>query len=497
MQNFPSPEAVANARLLVVGDLMVDHYLEGEVSRVSPEAPVPVVHLRQEWDALGGAANVIRNLVALGARPEVGGIIGDDETGRRLRSLLAETGVASDGLVVEPGRMTTLKSRVTARMQQMLRVDRETGEKPKENSKQALLDYCLKALERCNGLILSDYGKGTLEPDFCRALISEARKRGLPVFVDPKGKSFEKYRDASFITPNRAEAEGATVGEDVNTLEALEDQVKNWNRELDLSGMLVTLGREGMLVCSGSGENFKCRRIEAEQREVYDVTGAGDTVISVFALCHTAGLDVFESARWANLAAGVVVGKAGPATATRQEILHYAERFEPWQRKVRSLEQLTPVVEEARRRGLKVIFTNGCFDLLHAGHIQLLQAARRLGDILVVGLNSDDSVRRIKGRGRPVLPEQERLHVLASLDCVDYLVVYPQETPHDVLRALRPDVLVKGANYAPEQVMGYELVQEYGGKVERVPIRKDISVSGLVESIVQQFGRGSSEEKAE
>ncbi len=486
---LPRAEQLQSTRLMVVGDLMVDQYLSGHVRRISPEAPVPVLKLEQEEYVLGGAANVAKNLVALGARPTVIGVVGNDALGERLREDVVALGLPGEGILTVAHRPTTLKTRVVSQTHQMIRIDRETEQPIEGEPLQQLEAFMLARLDACDAVVLSDYGKGLLSPPIVERVIAEARRRDLRVFVDPKGFSFDKYRGASFITPNRAEAQRAAGGRPLENEEQLRQAAEEWIEQLGLEGMLITLGKAGLFVATGSRKDGRCRSIEAEEREVYDITGAGDTVLATFSLLLTAGLDVFEAACWANRAAGVVVGKAGAAVVTRSELENYARRFEPWQRKVKTVEELRSVVKEARRRGHRIVFTNGCFDLLHVGHIQLLQEARRLGDLLIVGMNSDASVAQLKGAGRPLIPEKERLQILASLDCVDQLVVFSETTPNALLEALRPDVLVKGANYSPEEVTGHEIVESYGGRVELVPIRSQVSVSGLVDHIVEHFGR--------
>jgi len=489
MQAFPSTERLNSTRLLVIGDLMIDRYLSGRIDRISPEAPVPVLKFEEEHSLLGGAANVAKNIIALGGVPVIAGIVGNDAYGVQLRQEAERQGLEGKGIVTDSGRPTIIKTRVTSAGQQLLRIDRESGAPIDSIVLDRLQQFILNRMPDCAGVVLSDYDKGLLTPALLQRTIDEARRLGLRVFVDPKGLSFDKYRGASFITPNRQEAEQAARIRDLTAAEDLPQRAAGWIEELDLEGMLITLGKEGLFIAQGRGEEFRCQSIDAEEREVFDVTGAGDTVIAAFSLLVSAGMELFEAARWANLAAGVVVGKAGAATVSRDELLRYAGRFEPWQRKVKTLEDLASAVDAFRRRGLRIVFTNGCFDLLHAGHIQLLQAARRLGDVLIVGLNSDESVRALKGEGRPVIPEKERLQILASLDCVDYLAVYSEPTPSRIIETLRPDILAKGANYAQDEVTGHEIVERYGGRIELVPIRSEISVSRLVNRIVQQFGR--------
>ena len=488
-QSLPSIETLQATRMIVIGDLMIDRYLSGPISRISPEAPVPVLKLDGEESLLGGAANVVKNLVALGCRPLVAGVVGDDHYATQLREKIEQMGLSSDGILADPSRPTIIKTRVVSANQQILRLDRESNLPIDPTVIEQIKAFVLSHLNECAGVIFSDYDKGLLTPDLMEAIMGATRERDIPVFVDPKGLSFDKYWGASYITPNRKEAEQVAQIRDLSEEDDLRRLAHHWIETLELDGILITLGKAGLFVAQGHGDELKERSIEAEEREVFDVTGAGDTVIATFSLLVSAGMDVFEAAEWANRAAGVVVGKAGAATASREELMRYAERYEPWQRKVKSCEELKAPLEEAKRRGRRIVFTNGCFDLLHVGHIQLLQAARKRGDLLVVGLNSDDSVQQLKGEGRPVIPEKERLQILASLDCVDYLVVYSETTPNRLIEILQPDVLVKGANYSPEEVTGHEIVERYGGKVELMPIESEVSVSRLVDHILQHFGK--------
>lgn len=490
--DLPSREQLQATRLMVIGDLMVDHYLSGQIRRISPEAPVPVLRLESEEFVLGGAANVAKNLTALHSLPMVVGVVGQDEQGRMLTNKLHQLGLSSEGVFADPHRPTTIKTRVTSQKQQMIRIDRESDTPLSGEVLEQMEAFILAGMKDCRGIILSDYNKGMLSPRILKHILDEARRRDIRVFVDPKGRDFTRYRGASFITPNRNEAEQAFNGCSLDTEDDLERTARAGIEQLNLEGLLITLGKDGLFIAGGRGEQFQSRRIEAEEREVFDVTGAGDTVIAAFSLMLCSGLDLFEAAHWANLAAGVVVGKSGAATASWFELKNYAQRYEPWQRKVKSIEELSAMGEEAKRRGWRIVFSNGCFDLLHVGHIQLLQAARRQGDLLIIGINSDDSVRRLKGPGRPLIPEKERLQILASLDCVDYLVVYDETTPNSLIERLRPDILAKGANYTPDEVTGHEIVEQYGGRVALIPIQREISVSGLVDHIVQHFSRDSS-----
>lgn len=473
---FRSPETIRRTvedgfgrrHVLVVGDLMLDAYLWGNVSRVSPEAPVPVVRLSRRSETPGGAGNVARNLAALGLDVVVAGLVGDDDPGRRLRRLLEDASVEGRTVVASDGRPTITKSRVIGGHQQMLRIDEEVpGPVPEADQ-----DRLLEAIEASfpsqpAAVVLSDYDKGAMTPRVCRALTAEARRRGVPVLVDPKGRDFRKYARATALTPNRHEFERATgVGD--RDEPPFREAAQRLRDGLELDFLAVTRGELGVSVFDEGGD----RDIPAVAREVFDVSGAGDTLVATLAAGLAAGLDRDDAVRLANVAAGVVVGKVGTALVRRDELLTamLADPLAAQSDKVCGLDALLRRIMEWRARGEKVVFTNGCFDLLHLGHISLLARARGEGDRLVVGLNSDRSVRALKGEGRPVVGETDRAHVLAGLGCVDAVVVFEEETPRRLVETLRPDVLVKGADYSDKAIVGADLVRSWGGTVVLVPL---------------------------
>ena len=476
---------LAAARVLAVGDVMLDRYVYGEVERISPEAPIPVLKIARETPMLGGAGNVLRNLAALGARCEFFGVIGDDATGAMVRDLAAAEPGAYCRLLVQAGRPTTIKERFIAAGQQLLRSDRETAQGLEAETTRVLVSGARSVLEDVAAgrgvLILSDYGKGVLTPATIADLIAAARAAGWPVVVDPKGRDYGVYRGADLVTPNRrelAEASGRPTGTDeevVAACRALMDAA-------GLGGVLATRSEQGMTLVSEGGEVLHLR---AEAREVYDVSGAGDTVVAVLGAALSAGAGTAQAARLANLAAGIVVGKLGTAVARPAEILHalHAAEFQAAEAKVADRETLQERAARWRAKGLRVGFTNGCFDLLHPGHVSLLAQARRACDRLVVGLNSDASVRRLKGEGRPVQSEAARATVLASLADVDLVVIFEEDTPLAVLEALRPEVLVKGADYTLEQVVGADLVQSYGGRVVLAELLDGHSTTGTIRKL--------------
>jgi len=465
-------------RVAVLGDCMMDRYVWGDAVRVSPEAPVPVVHARREEDRPGGAANVALNLAALGARPACFGAVGDDATGESLRRALAAAGADPSGLLTCGDRPTIQKTRIVARNQQMLRVDREVV-LPLAAEREAALLAALCAAE-WEALVLSDYGKGVLTPAVCAAALAEARRRGVPCVVDPKHRDFAHYRGATIVTPNRAEAEaaaGVALADDA----ALARHGEALRRAAGLDMLLITLGADGMFLLR---EGRAPLHLPTAARQVFDVTGAGDTVVAMVAAGLAGGLDAEICTRLANAAAGVAVAKVGTAAVGRDEVLHALHAVGAG--KVLAADDRAALASAAgawRREGLRVVFTNGCFDILHAGHVRYLNEARSLGDVLVVGMNTDASVRRIKGEDRPFHAQDDRAEVLAALASVDLVAPFSADTPEDLVRALGPDVLVKGADWQGKEVAGADFVRARGGEVRFVALVPGQSTSGIAARI--------------
>ena len=454
--------------ILVVGDIILDHYYYGEVERISPESPVPVVRQQKDEYVLGGAANVARNLVELGAKVSLLGCIGKDETGKILKKKLENSYINSGMLLVDMSRPTTLKTRVVSHGQQMLRLDRENIEPINKK----VLDNLEKKLSQKKPLykliIISDYLKGFLIPESLKFILQYAKKWNLPVVVDPKGSDFKKYHGADWITPNKKEALTASkLSED--SKKSPDEIARILCRQTSGRGVLITLGPDGMHLSYRKGNKWLSDQVSTQAKEVYDVTGAGDTAAAVFGYAIASGQKPEDSARLANHAAGIVVGKSGAATITRQELYHAVHGYTQSNMKLKKLSELTEIFSDMKNKDKKIVFTNGCFDLLHVGHIKFLQQARRHGDILVVGMNSDVSVRKLKGEGRPLIPEQERADIISTLDCVDYVIIYSDSSPVRLLKKLKPDILIKGTNYSEAQIAGRKVVEEYGGKVIRLP----------------------------
>ncbi|HYA39768.1 MAG TPA: bifunctional D-glycero-beta-D-manno-heptose-7-phosphate kinase/D-glycero-beta-D-manno-heptose 1-phosphate adenylyltransferase HldE [Syntrophobacteraceae bacterium] len=465
---------------LVVGDVMLDRYLWGRTTRISPEAPVPVVKVESRTYRLGGAALVAANLAALGCRVRLVGAKGADGHGERLSNLLAESGIEDHLFALPAPRPTIVKTRVMSQGQQLLRLDEEETETIGPSARDALVDRILELIADAGVVILSDYGKGALDKILCAAVIESAGRRFLPTLVDPKGKDWTGYNGATCITPNTAELE-LTTGKKIDSEQTLLDAGRGLFETLRIHRLLVTRGPKGMALFARDEPPLLIPTLDLD---VFDVSGAGDTVIATVAAAIAAGLDWPQAAELANIAAGIVVRKLG-ANPVRAEDLAIALRQgqNGTQSKICDISSARLTIEAWKAGGSTVVFTNGCFDLLHAGHIRLLHSAAAEGTRLVVGLNSDSSVRRIKGAHRPILPQQDRAALLAALGCVDLVVVFEEDTPLRLIEALRPDVLVKGADYARETVVGHELVEGWGGRVVLVPLLENLSTTGIVERL--------------
>jgi D-beta-D-heptose 7-phosphate kinase / D-beta-D-heptose 1-phosphate adenosyltransferase len=471
--------------VLIVGDLILDHYLWGSVERTTPEAPVPIVrHERDSW-TLGGAANVAHNVAALGGRPRLVGVIGKDTDGELLKSHLREAGIAVAHVVTDPARPTTVKTRIMSMGQQVLRMDREDTAPLSSPVVRKVIASVRALIPKSRIVILSDYGKGALSDEVVTAIRDMAHHAGIAVLVDPKGRNYEKYRGVDLLTPNQKEASLAS-GISITSVVDLEQAARAIIRQCHLNALVVTRGAEGIAVMRTRRPAFQA---PAKAREVFDVTGAGDTTIATLGLGLAAGLSLEDAAILANHAGGIVVGKLGVATVSPAE-LKAALDGGASPNKIRTLDELRILVANQQTRGRKVALTNGCFDLLHPGHIRFLHEARRQGDLLVIALNTDRSVRALKGQGRPILPQDERAAILSALESVDYVVLFDELTPDNLLRELRPDVLVKGRNIAENEIVGRDIVESYGGRVCRLPILHTSNVGDLVDSILETFHRG-------
>jgi D-beta-D-heptose 7-phosphate kinase/D-beta-D-heptose 1-phosphate adenosyltransferase len=476
-------------KILVVGDVMLDRYLWGDVKRISPEAPVPVFHIKRRSIVPGGAGSVVLNVIGLGASVTLLGVIGRDENGSTLKRLLEDRRIESI-LIEDKNRPTITKTRVLAKGQQLLRIDDENTVVLDESLKAGIIENVAKEIHQCAAVIFSDYGKGIFDTQgLTEALIDVANGADVPVIVDPKRKNWERYSGAACLTPNTAEFEhvvGAPLGDD----NALIDAMRTTRSQYRLSNLLVTRGPLGMCLI---GEDEQPRFIPSIAREVYDVSGAGDTVIATLAVGIASGQGYLDAARLANVAAGVVVGKLGTQPINALELkaavgMNGDRIGGSVNQKTHSLAAANLQVQAWKALDQKIVFTNGCFDLLHPGHIHLLNEAKRCGERLIVGLNSDGSVRRLKGNKRPILSETDRAAILGALDCVDLVIIFEEDTPIELIESLEPDVLVKGSDYRPERVVGKEIVESYGGKVHLVPVVEGYSTTRLAEKVSEKNG---------
>ncbi|HDR1822702.1 bifunctional D-glycero-beta-D-manno-heptose-7-phosphate kinase/D-glycero-beta-D-manno-heptose 1-phosphate adenylyltransferase HldE [Pasteurella multocida] len=463
------------AKVLVLGDVMLDRYWFGATNRISPEAPVPVVRVQDNEERAGGAANVAMNIAALNVPVKLLGLTGRDETGLALESLLAKSRIECDFVQLHT-HPTITKLRILSRHQQLLRLDFE--EDFQNVTSDALLQKLDSALQNYGALVLSDYGKGTLNQ--VQKMIQRTRQANIPVLIDPKGTDFERYRGATLLTPNMSEFE-AVVGKCDSEEEIIEKGLK-LIEQIDLSALLVTRSEKGMTLLRPNQPAF---HLATEAKEVFDVTGAGDTVISVLATGLADGRSFEEACYLANVAAGIVVGKLGTSTVSTVELENAIHGRSNTGFGIMSEAELKRVVAQAKARGEKIVMTNGCFDILHPGHVSYLENARKLGDRLIVAVNSDDSVKRLKGETRPINDIQSRMAVLAGLSSVDWLVAFHEDTPQRLIAEVLPDLLVKGGDYKPEDIAGSQEVWASGGDVKVLNFENGCSTSNVISKIQQ------------
>lgn len=466
---------------LVIGDLMLDRYLIGDVQRISPEAPVPVVLLKRQNERAGGAANVAANLAKLGIKTRIAGCVGHDTDGEILVRMMAEMDIATDGVLQSKQRPTIAKTRILGGHQQMMRLDQESHEPFHEAETQQLQQLLNTQLaDRPAVVILSDYAKGVLSSSVCHAVIQQCKSLGIPILVDPKGRDYSKYHGATALTPNKRETAEA-CGVNASDHHALLAAAAKLRDSLDLAFLAVTRGEEGITVMDAK----ETLHIPATAKQVFDVSGAGDTVIATLAAGIIHGLNHQEALQLANIAAGIVVGKVGTVPITREDLLHelISQDTAAQADKVCDLASLIARISAWRANGDRIVFTNGCFDLLHAGHVTYLEAASKTGDRLVLGLNTDRSVSALKGPSRPVIHEADRARVLAALEAVDAVILFDEDTPLKLIHAIRPDVIVKGSDYTEDQVVGGADVKSWGGQIALIPIVPGRSTSGIIEKL--------------
>jgi D-beta-D-heptose 7-phosphate kinase/D-beta-D-heptose 1-phosphate adenosyltransferase len=469
----------ANLKILVVGDIMLDRYIHGEVDRISPEAPVPVIRHAQRYERAGGAANVAMNLAGLGCQAVLSGFWGDDTEQAELRTILDRAGVDTVG-VVTSSLPTISKTRIVGRHQQMLRLDIESRDTPSVAEMERLSERATALVDKVHGVILSDYAKGALSRAVSQSIITAAQARGIPVLVDPKSPDLGKYAGATTVCPNMGELSLAT-GVPSHQVDALLDAGQQQVERNSIQFMTLTMSEKGISVL------WPDRRYHspARAREVFDVSGAGDTVIATLAAAIAGGLSVETSVELANLAAGIVVGKMGTVPVAQHELISVLTPSTTLSagEKILDRDRMCLRIAEWRASGESIVFTNGCFDLLHVGHITLLEDCRRFGSKLVLGLNSDSSVCRLKGPTRPIVSERERARVMAALAAVDAVVLFEEDTPLELIRELKPDVLVKGGDYTVETVVGHEEVIAAGGRVEIIPTVEGFSTTNIVKKL--------------
>jgi len=470
----------SKCKLLVVGDLMIDEYLWGDVERISAEAPVQIVSVTHEEDNLGGSGNVVNNLVALGAHVSAAGVVGTGADGNLVLDKFKKLGVDTRGVIQDSGRPTTRKTRVIAGHQHVLRIDREIQKDISPPVLKALVQRSNKIITEVDGVLVSDYGKGVITRSLLKQLIKTAKAHGKFIIADPKGLDFTKYAGVNIITPNKKEA-GLAQGIEIIDESTLLEAGAGILEKTGIDKVLITLGKDGMILIEHHKPPYN---IKAEARQVYDVSGAGDTVIASLGLGLASGLPLEDAVTLANTAAGLVVGKVGTATVTQADLTTALTKcFDISNLKQIELDEIGGLANNLRKQGKKIVLTNGCFDLLHAGHIMFFSAAKQRGDVLVVALDDDDSVTKLKGPGRPVIRAKERVQIISALDVVDYVVIFTTGNLKDLIKTLRPDVLAKGSDYKTEEVYGHEIVESLGGRVVLIPINEDISSSRIINNI--------------
>ena len=483
MSNNVDLSRLNRCRLMVVGDLMLDEYVWGDVDRISPEAPVQVVSVRQEDTTLGGAGNVVNNLAALGTGVSVVGVLGRDSHGRQLINRLKDLGADTSGVLQSADRITIRKTRILAEHQQVLRIDRETTRDISKRLNNRLLKQAVKMLPDVDAVIVSDYGKGLITRSLVKQLAEAVRKQKKLIIADPKGLDFSKYNGVSLLTPNTKEASLA-AGIDIRDQDDLCRAAERLLEQIDVEGLLITRGKEGVAYFDRHNAPVFAG---TKARQVFDVSGAGDTVVAVLSAGLAAGYPIQDAIGLANAAAGIVVSKIGTATVTKEELREaLVPHYDRSVFKHKTLDELEHIANRLKADGKRIVLTNGCFDLLHAGHIRLFGASKELGDVLIVALDDDHSVRDLKGDGRPVITATERVKILSAIDSIDFVTVFATSDLLAVIQAVRPDVLAKGSNYESTQVLGRELVEQMGGRVELIPLTEDISSSQIISGIKKQ-----------
>lgn len=468
-----------NIRVLVLGDFMLDKYIMGDVKRISPEAPVPVINVKKKQVHLGGAGNVINNIISLGASARILSCIGRDEAGDYLVKRMNEKGVDTQFVWQVESEQTIVKTRVVAKGQQFLRYDEEAVKDICEEYVEYIEKNINEVFDGVDIVIISDYGKGTVTFDSAQTIIRKARNGNIPVIIDPKGNDYKKYTGATTCTPNMLEFRQVIHEAGALTETEIAEKAKQLCESVNLDYLLITRSEYGMSFVGK--ENGEKRDYPAVAQEVIDVTGAGDTVISTFSLALAAGLDISDACELANDAASIVISKFGAATATLEEIRSLG--YGGGKTKLVSLEKITEIAKRLKENGKRIVFTNGCFDLVHAGHISSFAQAKELGDVLIVGINSDTSIKRIKGDKRPIVDQTNRAKLLSAFNMIDYIVIFDDDTPELLVQAVIPDVLVKGKDWAGKIVVGQDVVEAHGGRVCLINLEDGLSTTNIIEKI--------------
>lgn len=442
--------------ILVIGDLMIDHYLWGKCDRISPEAPVQVIDIKKETTVLGGAGNVINNLLSLGSDVSVISVVGDDDTAKELKSMLDKEG-AKSFLIEQKGRKTSKKSRIMASHSQVVRYDHESKNSISFDSEKRIFEKFQEIINRYDIILFSDYGKGVITKELSKKIIDYAKKYEKRVIVDPKGEDYSKYEGAYFLTPNKKEAQEASKIEIEND-DTLKEALEKLKEQADLYYSIITLSDQGIALLKDDEVIIR----PTVAREVFDVTGAGDTVLAALGFALSLNNSIEEALEFANLAAGVVVGKLGSATVSLDEIEEYKSSLNKSsiELHIKTVQDIEKISERLKKQNKKIVFTNGCFDILHKGHVSYLDVAKSFGDVLILGLNSDESVKRLKGENRPINTQDDRAYILSALECVDYVVIFDEDTPYELISKVKPDVLVKGSDYEGKEVVGNDIALE-------------------------------------
>ncbi len=473
---------IDSTRILCLGDIMLDEYITGTISRISPEAPVPVIQVNDESTVLGGVGNVVRNLASIECNVTLISVVGDDENGSEVAQLLKQVPKVETHLLMDKKRTTTTKTRYISGNQQVLRTDRECNESLGSHLESKILKLYKEYIISHDLVVLSDYAKGFFSPELLESLIQEAKVQNKPILIDPKGNDFNRYKGATLLTPNQNElslAAHCKIKSDNDLIRAAKSVMKT----AELDSIIVTRGSQGMTLVESNG---KTKHIKTRALEVFDVSGAGDTVIAMLAACLASSVKLSDAINIANAAAGVVVSKIGTAVVHREELLSalHTLKVQTHEEKIVSWERAVAQIQKWKRLGQRIVFTNGCFDFLHPGHIELLHKAKEAGHKLIIGLNTDHSIQRLKGPKRPIQKERDRSFVLSSIGCVDLIVFFEEDTPLNLIKLLKPDVLVKGADYTIDKVVGASFVQSYGGQVKLVDLVEGKSTSNMVTKMI-------------